>query len=86
MVNVSPLNGYPSLFTRAEANLALDRLQEEGGTEVIESVTAPRPSPFAARPVAEFADMLTARGYRMMEEDAGTGMRLWRLSGAAPAT
>jgi hypothetical protein len=86
VVNVSPFNGYQSLFTRTEANRALDQLQEEGGTEVIESVTAPRLSPIAALQVAEFADMLSVRGYRLVERDPSTGLRLWRLSTAAPAT
>ena len=83
--NVSPLNGFISLIEPAEADRSLDQLRDEGGTEVFEAVTAPsaiNPSPFKT---VEFADMLRERGYRLVEQDPSSGLRLWRAGGGAGA-
>ena len=69
VTNVSPLNGFISLISPAEADRSLDQLRDEGGTEVFEAVTAPsaiNPSPFK---IVEFADILRERGYRLVEQD-----------------
>ena len=82
VTNVSPLNGFISLISPAEADRSLDQLRDEGGTEVFEAVTAPsaiNPSPFK---IIEFADILRERGYRLVEQDPSTGLRLWRAGGA----
>jgi hypothetical protein len=69
VVNVSPLNFITSLISPAEADRALDELEDAGGTEVFESGA-----------VAEFAAILRARGYRLVDADSDSGLRLWRLS------
>ena len=83
VTNVSPLNGFISLFSPAEADRSLDQLRDEGGTEVFEAVTGPsavNPSPFK---IVEFADILRARGYRLAERDPSSGLRLWRVDRGA---
>jgi hypothetical protein len=78
VTNVSPLNGFISLFSPSEADRSLDQLRDEGGNEVFEAASAPsaiNPSPFK---IVEFADILRARGYRLVEQDPSSGLRLWR--------
>jgi hypothetical protein len=78
VTNVSPISGAFSLITPDLADRALDQLRDGGGSEVFEAVTAPsavNPSPFKIR---EFAGMLQARGYRLIEQDPSSGLRLWR--------
>ncbi len=84
VTNVSPLNGFISLFSPAEADRSLDQLQDEGGSEVFEAVTGPsavNPSPFK---IVEFADIMRERGYRLVEQDPSSGLRVWRLMGTGP--
>lgn len=86
VLNVSPLNGLLALVSSTEAERALDQLQDEGGTEVFEAVTAPNAiNPLGPR-LAGFAEILRQRGYRQVERDPSTGVRLWRRSATAPAT
>jgi hypothetical protein len=78
VANVSPLNGFISLISPAEADRSLDQLEDEGGTEVFEAVTAPsaiNPSLFK---IPEFGTILRERGYRLVEQDPSSGLRLWR--------
>jgi hypothetical protein len=78
--NVSPLSGYISLITRAEADRALDQLRADGGTSVFEAVTAAsavNPYPYK---ITELATILGQRGYRLIERDPSSGLRLWRLT------
>jgi hypothetical protein len=77
VVNVSPLNGVTSLVSPAEANRSLDQLEDEGGNEVFEAVSALHPGPFVFG-VPEFAEILRARGYRLVGEDPGLALRFWR--------
>jgi hypothetical protein len=39
VVNVSPINGLTALITRAEAERALDQLEDEGGDVTFESLS-----------------------------------------------
>jgi hypothetical protein len=77
--NVSPLNDITSLISPAEADRALDQLQDAGGTQVFESVSS---SPEAGGGLVfrtpEFAAILRARGYRLVGADPDSGLRLWR--------
>jgi hypothetical protein len=68
VVNSSPLNGLTALFGPAEANRALDQLEDEGGTKVFERTS----------PLPEFAAMLRARGYLPVGSDPADNLRLWR--------
>jgi hypothetical protein len=70
VVNVSPLNFVTSLISPAEADRALDQLEDDGGTQVFESVAIP-----------EWAAILRARGYRLVAADPDSGLRLWRRAG-----
>jgi len=85
VVNVSPLNSYIALISDDEADRSLDQLRDEGGDEVFEVVTGPNSiNPFL-RPIPEFAAILTRRGYRLVEQDPNSGMRLWRRAGGPSA-
>jgi hypothetical protein len=76
--NVSPLNYITSLISPAEADRALDQLEEAGGTRVFESVTG---LPGFRGAIPEFAPILQARGYRPVAADPDSGLRLWRRGG-----
>jgi hypothetical protein len=77
VVNVSPLNDFIALVSADEADRSLDQLEDEGGDAVFESVTAPAASnPFPIK-IAEFATILRSRGYRLVEQDPSSGLRLW---------
>lgn len=84
VVNVSPLNGFSSLISPAEADRSLDQLEDKGGSEVFEAVSAPtalNPSyPFS---IPEFATILREHGYRLVEQDPSSGLRLWRTTPGA---
>jgi hypothetical protein len=77
VVNVSPLNGVTSLFSPAEANRAIDQLEDSGGNTVIERVSDLPPVGFAFG-VPEFAAILRQRGYRLVAEYPGLHLRVWR--------
>jgi hypothetical protein len=77
VVNVSPLNGVTSLFSPAEANRAIDQLEDSGGDVVIERVSDLPPVGFAFG-VPEFATILRQRGYRLVAEYPGLHLRVWR--------
>jgi hypothetical protein len=79
VTNVSPLNSLIALVSADEADRSLDQLQDEHGTEVFEAVTAPNPINPLIR-IPEFATILNRRGYRLVEQDPSTGLRLWRRS------
>lgn len=78
VTNVSPINGYISLLSSAEADLALDQLESEGGDEVFEAVTAPNAVNSSLLRFPEFAAILRQRGFRLIEQDPSSGLRLWR--------
>src|SRR5262245_52695007 len=79
--NVSPLNDITSLISPAEADRALDQLEDAGGTQVFESVSGPPESGGGlVFEIPEFAAILRARGYRLMGADPESGLRLWRRS------
>ena len=79
VVNSSPLNGFTALLSPAEANRALDQLENEGGDMVFEGVSAPAPSfPF---PIPELAAILRARGFALVGEDSKLHLRVWRRPG-----
>lgn len=75
--NLSPLNGTTSLFSPAEADRALDQLDDAGGDTVFESVSG-RPSGGLFFGVPELAGILRARGFRLVGEDPRSGLRYWR--------
>jgi hypothetical protein len=78
VTNVSPINGYISLLSSREADRALDQLSSEGGDEVFEAVTdASAVNPSLLR-FPELATILRQRGYRLVEQDPSSGLRLWR--------
>jgi hypothetical protein len=77
VVNVSPLNGITSLFSPAEANRALDQLQDAGGSVVIERTTALPPVGFALG-IPQLATILRQHGYELVSEDRGLHLRVWR--------
>ena len=84
VANVSPLNGFPSLISPAEADRTLDQLEDEGGSEVFEAVTAHTPlDPSRLFSIPEFATILRQRGYRLVEQDPSSGLRLWRAAPGA---
>ena len=79
VVNVSPLNGVSALITPAEADRAIDQLEEEGGDLVFERLSGgPEGGLFA---VPELAGILRDRGYRLVGADPASGLRLWRRAG-----
>jgi hypothetical protein len=76
--NVSPFNGFIALVSPAEADRSLDQLEDEGGSEVFEAVTAPSAiNPYWSK-LTGFATILRQRGYRLVERDPSSGLRLWR--------
>ena len=84
--NVSPVSGHISLITPAVADRALDQLRADGGTEVFEAVTAAAPVNPSPYKITELATILGQRGYRLVEQDPSSGLRLWRLAAQTPAT
>ena len=80
VVNVSPLNGITSLLSPAEADRALDQLQDAGGSVVIERTTALPPRGFAFG-IPELATILRQHGYELVSEDRGLYLRVWRNAG-----
>jgi hypothetical protein len=77
--NVSPLNDITSLISPAEADRAVDQLEEAGGTQVFESVSAaPEAGGGLVFKIPEFAAILQDRGYRLVGADPESGLRLWR--------
>ena len=81
VVNVSPLNGFTSLLSPAEADRALDQLEDAGGSEVIEGASALPPRGIAFG-IPELATILRQRGYQLVSEDRGLYLRVWRKAGA----
>ena len=81
VVNVSPVNGITGLIVPDEANRAIDQLEEAGGTQVFESVSDATGSAGLVFRIPEFATILRERGYRLVEEDPSTHLRLWRRGG-----
>lgn len=81
VVNVSPLNGFTSLLSPAEADRALDQLEDADGSEVIERVSALPPRGIAFG-IPELATILRQRGYQLVSEDRGLYLRVWRRAGA----
>jgi hypothetical protein len=82
--NVFPFNGFIALISSAEADRSLDQLEDEGGNEVFEAVTAPSAiNPYWSQ-LSGFTTILRQRGYRLVERDPSSGLRLWRRA-AAPA-
>jgi hypothetical protein len=77
VVNVSPLNSVTSLISPAEANRSIDELEDSGGNLVIERVSALPPGGFIFG-VPEFAEILRQRGFALISEDPGSGIRVWR--------
>jgi hypothetical protein len=73
VVNVSPLNGLYTLVSPTEADRTLDALDESGGDEVFETVSAAN--------VPEYGDILRARGFRLVASDPASQLRLWRREG-----
>jgi hypothetical protein len=73
VIDESPINGLTSLISSAEADRALDQLQDAGGTQVFDGASA----------LPEFPQILQARGFRQIGEDPTSGLRLWRAEGAA---
>ena len=61
VVNVSPINGVTALITPAEADRALDQLEDEGGDLVFEPLSGAQGT-FA---IPELAQILRQRGYRL---------------------
>jgi hypothetical protein len=85
VTNVSPVSSYLFLITPDLADRGLDQLQDDGGDQVFEAVTAPsavNPSPLT---ITGFATILRGRGYRLIAEDPSSGLRLWRLTARTPA-
>ena len=81
VVNVSPLNDFTSLISAAEADRALDQLEDAGGTEVFESVSSPpEASGGLVFRIPELAAILRAHGYRLVGADPDSALRLWRRS------
>ena len=76
VVNVSPLNGITSLFSPAEADRALDQLQDVGGSVVVERTTALSPGGFSFG-IPEFATILRQHGYELVGQ-GGYFLRIWR--------
>jgi hypothetical protein len=76
VVNVSPINGVTSLVSAKEADRALDQLEDEGGHQVIDGVSG-LPEGGLVFGIPEFATILRERGYRLVNEQPGTHLRLW---------
>jgi hypothetical protein len=77
VVNVSPLNSITSLVSPAEADRALNQLQDEGGALVFEGVSALPQGAFVFG-IPELATILRERGYRLVGSDPDINFRLWR--------
>jgi hypothetical protein len=84
VVNVSPLNGVPSLFSPAEADRSLDQLEDSGGELVIERTSDLPPRGFAFG-IPEFAMILRERGYRLLAEYPALHLRVWRRETSSAA-
>ncbi|MDX6607458.1 MAG: hypothetical protein QOD14_1998 [Solirubrobacterales bacterium] len=82
VANVSPLNGLVSLISPAEADRSIDQLQASGGQEVFEAATAQSAINPTLIKIPEFATILQHRGYRLVEQDPSSGLRLWRRTGS----
>jgi hypothetical protein len=80
VVNVSPLNGFTSLLSPAEADRALDQLEDAGGNVVIERASALPPRGIAFG-IPELATILRQRGYQLVSEDPRLYLRVWRRTG-----
>jgi hypothetical protein len=81
--NVSPFNGFIALVSPAEADRSLNQLEDEGGNEVFEAVTAPSAiNPYWSK-LTGFATILRQRGYRLVERDPSSGLRFWRRAASA---
>jgi hypothetical protein len=85
VVDVSPLNGEPSLFSPAEADRSLDQLEESGGDLVIERASQLPPRGFAFG-IPEFATILRERGYRLIAEYPALHLRVWRRASTVEAS
>jgi hypothetical protein len=68
VVDASPINGPTALLSGAEAARSVDQLEDEGGTQVFESVSG----------LPGFADLLRERGYRVVDNQSDGKLRLWR--------
>jgi hypothetical protein len=85
VTNVSPLNSLIALISSNEAERSLDQLQDEHGTDVFEAVTELN-AINRFNPIPEFAAIMRQRGYRLIERDPSTGIRLWRrIEGPPPS-
>ena len=82
VVNVSPWNGITALITPDEAELALDALEDEGGSMVFEVVTKVPEQPGLSIEIPEVADLLRDRGYTLEDEDSASALRRWRSTSA----
>ncbi|HEY1236947.1 MAG TPA: hypothetical protein VGE91_01325 [Solirubrobacterales bacterium] len=80
VVNVSPVSGLKALITPAEAQRALDQLEDEGGNLVFESLSGAGGTG-GRFPIPELAPILRERGYRLVGVDPDSRLRLWRRAG-----
>ena len=85
VINVSPLNSLIALISSSEAERSLDQLQDEHGNQVFEAVTE-RNTINRFNAIPEFGAIMRQRGYRLIEQDPSTGMRLWRRIEGRPPT
>jgi hypothetical protein len=77
VINVSPLNSVTSLISPSEADRALNQLKDEGGDQVFEAVSEPPANGFLFS-IPEFATILRQHGYRLIADDPGLHLRVWR--------
>ena len=77
VVNVSPINGVTALISPAEADRSIDALHQADGHVVIERVSE---APTSSHPlgIPEFGTILHEHGYRLVAQDRGLDIRVWR--------
>jgi hypothetical protein len=66
-----------SLISPSEADRALNQLKDEGGHQVFDAVSEPPANGFLLS-IPEFATILRRHGYRLIAEDPGLHLRVWR--------
>jgi hypothetical protein len=85
VTNVSPLNSLIALISSNEADRSLDQLENEHGPEVFEAVTEVH-ALNRFNTIPEFAAIMRQRGYRLIEQDPSSGLRLWRRPASGGTT
>jgi hypothetical protein len=86
VTNFSPVSGDLFLITADTANRGLDSLEDDGGDQVFEAITAPSAVNRSLLKIPDFAVILRQRGYRLVVQDPSSGLRLWQRTASGNET